>query len=103
MMITEIRNRHGSHSLREGDAATIIACGIMVGEALKAADMLEAEGIKVRVLDMATVKPLDAEAVIKAARETGAIVTAEEHNIVEVWAGQWRRSWLKSAQSPWKG
>jgi len=68
--------------LREGDAATIIACGIMVGEALKAAEMLEAEGIKVRVLDMATVKPLDVEAVLKAARETGAIVTAEEHNIV---------------------
>ncbi|HHV93544.1 MAG TPA: transketolase family protein [Firmicutes bacterium] len=68
--------------LRDGDAATVIACGIMVGEALKAAEMLEAEGVKVRVLDMATIKPIDAEAVVKAARETGAIVTAEEHNII---------------------
>ncbi|NLA58413.1 MAG: transketolase family protein [Firmicutes bacterium] len=68
--------------LRDGDAATIIACGIMVGEALKAADMLEAEGLKVRVLDMATIKPIDVKAVVKAAQETGAVVTAEEHNIV---------------------
>ncbi|NLJ68377.1 MAG: transketolase family protein [Firmicutes bacterium] len=68
--------------LKDGDAATIIACGIMVSEALKAAEALEAEGFKVRVLDMATVKPLDVEAVLKAARETGAVVTAEEHNIV---------------------
>jgi len=89
--------------LRDGDAATVIACGIMVGEALKAAEMLEAEGVKVRVLDMATIKPIDAEAVVKAARETGAIVTAEEHNIIGVWAGPWLRLWWKTVPSPWNG
>ncbi len=68
--------------LREGDAATVIACGIMVSQALEAAKLLEAEGIEVRVLDMATIKPLDVDAVTRAAQETGAIVTAEEHNIV---------------------
>ncbi|MBE3587259.1 MAG: transketolase family protein [Thermoanaerobacteraceae bacterium] len=68
--------------MREGGDATIIATGIMVSVALEAAAMLEGEGIAVRVLDMHTIKPLDEEAVIKAARETGAIVTAEEHSII---------------------
>ncbi len=68
--------------LRDGDAATIIATGIMVGEALKAADMMAREGINVRVLDVHTVKPLDIAAVVDAARHTGAIVTAEEHSII---------------------
>ncbi|NMB24203.1 MAG: transketolase family protein [Firmicutes bacterium] len=68
--------------IREGDAATIIACGIMVSKALEAAELLEAKAINVRVLDMATIKPLDQEAVLKAAKETGAVVTAEEHNII---------------------
>lgn len=65
--------------LREGKDATIIACGLLVAEALDAAQILTEKGIGVRVLDMHTVKPLDQEAVIAAARETGAIVTAEEH------------------------
>lgn len=68
--------------LRDGDAATIIATGIMVGEALKAADIMAREGIYVRVLDVHTIKPLDIAAVVDAARETGAIVTAEEHSII---------------------
>ena len=68
--------------LKEGDMATIIACGIMVSQALEAAKSLEAEGINVRVLDMATIKPLDVDACLKAAKETGAIVTAEEHNVM---------------------
>ena len=68
--------------LREGKDATIIATGIMVGMALEAAKALEAEGIDVRVLDMHTIKPLDKEAIIAAAEETGAIVTAEEHNVL---------------------
>lgn len=65
--------------IRDGSDATIIANGLMVAGALDAAKKLEAAGLSVRVLDMHTVKPLDAEAVAKAARETGAIVVAEEH------------------------
>jgi len=69
-------------TLREGTDLTVIANGLLVGEALKAADALAGEGISARVIDMATIKPLDTELVLKAARETGAIVTAEEHNII---------------------
>ncbi len=65
--------------LRAGDDVTLIACGIMVGISLKAADLLAGEGVSARVLDMATIKPIDREAVLAAARDTGAIVTAEEH------------------------
>jgi transketolase len=68
--------------LKDGTDVTIIATGLMVQEALKASALLEAEGIHARLIDMHTIKPLDAEIVLKAARETGAIVTAEEHNIV---------------------
>ena len=68
--------------LRQGEDITIIAVGLMAAEALKAADILEREGISARVLDMHTIKPLDEEEVLKAARETGGIVTAEEHNIL---------------------
>ncbi len=62
------------------DQATIITSGIMVDESLKAYEALQAEGINVRVIDMFTWKPLDEELVVKAAKETGAIVTAENHN-----------------------
>ena len=65
----------------DNDVATIITSGIMVDEALKAYEALQAEGIAVRVIDMFTWKPLDEELVIKAAKETGAIVTAENHNV----------------------
>ncbi len=71
-----------ANTLREGNDVTIIAGGIMVGEALDAADMLAGEGIKARVLDMHTVKPIDREAVLRAAKETGAIVTCDNHNII---------------------
>ncbi len=64
--------------LRDGSDVTLIAIGTLVSRALAAADLLAAEGIKARVLNMATVKPIDAEAVIAAAKETGRIVTAEE-------------------------
>lgn len=64
-----------------GDQATVITSGIMVDEALKAYEALQAEGIAVRVIDMFTWKPLDEELVLKAAKETGAIVTAENHNV----------------------
>jgi transketolase len=65
--------------LRTGSDVTLIACGIMVGIALDAARLLADSGISARVIDMATIKPIDREAVISAARDTGAIVTAEEH------------------------
>jgi transketolase len=67
--------------LRGGDGVTIIANGVLVCRALEAAAMLEAEGINARVLNMSSVKPLDRDAVIAAARETSGIVTAEEHSI----------------------
>ena len=65
----------------EDDKAAIITSGIMVDESLKAYEALQAEGISVRVIDMFTWKPLDEELVLKAAGETGAIVTAENHNV----------------------
>lgn len=68
--------------LRDGYDVTIIATGISVQMSYRAAEMLEKEGISVRVIDMHTVKPLDEELVLKAAKETGCIVTVEEANIV---------------------
>jgi transketolase len=68
--------------LREGKDLTIIACGLMVGEAMKAAQLLQKQDISARVVDMFTVKPLDRELLIRCARETGRIITAENHNII---------------------
>jgi transketolase len=68
-----------SIELVEGSAVTLIATGLLVAEAIRAAETLETEGISARVLDMHTIKPLDREAIARAARETGAIVVAEEH------------------------
>ena len=70
-----------AETLREGGAATVVACGIMVKAALDAAETLSGDGIECRVLNMATVKPVDEESIVRAARETGAIVTAEEHYV----------------------
>lgn len=69
-------------TLRDGSDITVIATGLLVGEAVKAANALKAEGISVRVIDMHTIKPLDKELVLKAAKETGKIITAEEHNVI---------------------
>lgn len=69
-------------SMREGRDVTIIATGLMVQESLKAADLLERQGIHAAVLNIHTIKPIDREAIIKAAKETGALVTAEEHNVI---------------------
>lgn len=66
--------------LRDGDAVTLIANGTLTHRMMKAADLLAAEGIAARVLNMATVRPVDIEAVIAAAQDTGAILTAEEHS-----------------------
>ena len=68
--------------VREGTDATVIGCGIMVGNALKAAEELEKEGISLRVVDMFCIKPLDKELVARCAKETGAIISAEEHSII---------------------
>ena len=68
--------------LRDGDTVTIIANGHMVQTALLAAEELSTEGIQARVIDMHTIKPIDRDIILKAAAETGAIVTTEEHNII---------------------
>ena len=71
-----------SNLLREGKDVTIIASGICVADACKAAAELKQEGIDARVIDMFTIKPIDREAIIQASKETGAIVTIENHNII---------------------
>lgn len=71
----------GSNLLREGTDVSILACGLMVHEALTAAEALEKDGISAQVLDCYSVKPLDQEAVIGCAERTGAVVTAENHNV----------------------
>ena len=68
--------------LKSGTDVTVIATGLMVKEALEAYDLLAAEGISARIINMATIKPIDREIIEKAARETGAIVTAEEHSVI---------------------
>ena len=68
--------------LKDGSDVSIIANGIMVPEALEAAKILQEEGINARVINIHTIKPIDADIIIKAAKETGAIVTAEEHNVI---------------------
>jgi transketolase len=68
--------------LTDGSDVTIIATGLMVAEALKAAELLKADGISARVINIHTIKPLDKEIIAKAAKETGAIVTCEEHYVM---------------------
>ncbi|HCV43037.1 MAG TPA: transketolase [Bacteroidetes bacterium] len=70
-----------ANALIDGNDVSIIACGLQVWEAIKAAEVLHSEGISARVINMHTVKPLDKETIVKAAKETGAIVTAEDHQI----------------------
>lgn len=74
-------------TLREGGDVTIMAIGLMVERALEAAETLKAEGIDARVLNMGSIKPIDRDAIVKAAKETGAIVTAEEHSVIGGLAG----------------
>ena len=70
-----------ANCLRPGKDVSVIACGSMVCEALSAAEKLKSEGVEARVINMHTIKPIDEQVIIAAARETGAIVTAEEHQI----------------------
>jgi len=72
----------GSVCLAQGTDATIIACGVMVAEALIASRAAGAEGLSVGVIDAYSVKPLDRQAVLSAARTSGALVTAEEHSVI---------------------
>lgn len=69
-------------TLLQGEDATIIACGVMVARAIQAAQKLAEQNIRVRVVEMHTIKPLDTDMVVSSARETGAIITAEEHSII---------------------
>lgn len=68
--------------VRQGTDVTVIACGLLVHKAIEAAEELEAKGVSVRVVDMYSIKPIDKELILKCAAETGAIVTAEEHNVL---------------------
>ena len=67
--------------VKDGADVTVIACGIMTGKAIEAAGIMESKGVSVRVVDMYSIKPIDSELILKCAAETGALVTAEEHNI----------------------
>jgi transketolase len=69
-------------TLLEGEDATIVACGVLVARSIEAARNLAARGIRVRLVEMHTIKPLDGELVVRCARETGAMVTVEEHSII---------------------
>ena len=71
-----------STTLADGSDVTIMACGIMTQQALQAAKMLAEEGISARVVNMSSIKPIDEAAIVKAAKETGAIVTCEEHTVM---------------------
>lgn len=71
-----------ANTLRDGKDVTIAATGIMTAEALRAAEILEKDGISVRVINVGTIKPLDGETILKAAQETKFIVTAEEHSVI---------------------
>jgi transketolase len=70
-----------ANAMRQGNDVTVIACGLMVYESLNAADMLAKENIQARILNMHTIKPIDKQSIVTAAQETGAVVTAEEHQI----------------------
>ena len=70
-----------SMELCQGSDVTIIACGIMTSKAVSAAKELEKQGIRARVINMSSIKPIDEEAIVKAAKETGAILTCEEHTV----------------------
>ena len=70
------------NTIKDGSDLTIAATGLMVEEAIKAAEILKSEGINARVLNVGTIKPLDKETILKAAKETKFIITAEEHSVV---------------------
>ena len=83
--------------VREGNDITVIACGIEVTWALQAAEKLAEENIQARVVDMFTIKPLDAELALRCARETGAVVTAETTIFTAVSEVRWQKCWQRTA------
>lgn len=89
-----------SDTLREGNDLTIVACGQMVGKTLEAADILERDGIDVRVINMSTIKPIDTEAIEKAAYETKGIVTVEEHSVIGGLGGAVAETVVKTVPVP---
>lgn len=86
--------------LMEGKDVTIVATGIMVSEALTAAASLEKEGISAAIMNVHTIKPLDESAIVKTAKETGAVVTAEEHSILGGLGGAVAEVLVENAQVP---
>ena len=68
--------------MREGTDVTIVACGLMVQSALEAAERLDADGISAEVIDMHTIKPIDADLIVESAKKTGRVVTCEEHSVI---------------------
>jgi transketolase len=88
------------HILRAGTDVTLIACGVEVARALDAATTLAAQGISARVVNMATIKPIDAELVARCAAETGAIVTAEDHNTIGGLGGAVAEALVQSRPCP---
>ena len=91
-----------ANTLRGGKDLSIFACGQMVSEALRAADELAKEGIKARVINLHTPKPIDRDVIIKAALETGAIVTAEEHTVMGGFGSGIAEVVIQSAPVPMK-
>ncbi|HIS40038.1 MAG TPA: transketolase family protein [Candidatus Aphodovivens avistercoris] len=71
-----------AHVLREGSDATVVACGVEIDEALRAAEALAAEGVSVEVIDAFSIKPLDSDTILASVRKTGCVVTAEEHSVI---------------------
>jgi transketolase len=71
-----------AQEIKEGNDVTIISTGLMATASLEAAEMLKAEGINARVINMASIKPIDEDIIVKAAKETGAIVTVEDHSVI---------------------
>lgn len=86
--------------LRDGDDVTLVATGYMVHLAVEAAEMLAGEGISARVINVHTIKPLDSELITRAALETGAVVTAEEHNVIGGLGGAVAEALAESAPVP---
>jgi transketolase len=86
--------------LRAGTDVTLVACGGQVARAIEAADLLEQDGISARVVNMATIKPIDADLLADCARETGAFVTAEEHNVLGGLGGAVAESLARSCPCP---
>ena len=85
-----------AYVLREGSDVSIVACGVEIDEALKAADLLAAEGISAEVIDAFCVKPLDEDTILASVEKTGCIVTAEEHSVIGGLVAPWRNAWPQS-------